>query len=439
MSEVFGRALVAQTMQELKIDSLSTATIGQMLSLAATLEKKTGTPFVRMDQGIPGLSPCEIGMAAEKEALDRGVASLYPAAEGVQELKEQSARFVKAFLDIDISATSCLPTTGSVAGSFGSFVICSQLSEQKDTILFVDPGFPIQKSQLNMLGIRYSSFDLFEYRGEALRGKLEEELSSGRIAAIVYSSPNNPTWITFTEQELKIFGEIATKYDTIILEDLAYFGMDSRENYGIPFEPPYIPTVARYTDNYILFISSSKIFSYAGQRAAVACVGDKLYNRIYPQLAKRYSGGGHFGMTFTNAVMYMITSGVTHSVQLGLAAMFKASSDGLFNFVQATKEYARRAVRMKEILHKHGFNIVYDKDIDREIGDGFFFTVGYKSMSCSELVSEFVHYGISSISLSTTGSLREGVRACTSRMTDEIMDIFDKRLAQFAADHADHE
>ncbi|MFI3262228.1 MAG: pyridoxal phosphate-dependent aminotransferase [Rikenellaceae bacterium] len=435
MSEVFDRTLVAETMDELKIGSLSTATIGQMLSLAATLEKKTEIPFVRMDQGIPGLSPCGIGMAAEKEALDKGVASLYPAAEGVQELKTESSRFIKAFLDIDISAISCLPTTGSVAGSFGSFIICSQLSEEKDTILFVDPGFPIQKAQLNMLGIKFKSFDLFEYRGEALRGKLEEELSSGRIAGIVYSSPNNPTWITFTEQELQIFGEIATKYDTIILEDLAYFGMDSRENYGIPFEAPYIPTVARYTENYILFISSSKIFSYAGQRVAVACVSDALYNRIYPELAKRYNGGGHFGITFTNAVMYMITSGVAHSVQLGLAAMFKASSDGVFNFVEATKEYSRRAIRMKEILYKHGFHVVYDKDIDREIGDGFFFTIGYKSMSCSELVSEFVHYGISSISLSTTGSLREGVRACTSRMTDEIMDIFDKRLAQFAADH----
>lgn len=435
MSEIFSRNLVAQTQQELKIESLATATIGQMLSLAATLERKTDTPFVRMDQGIPGLSPCQIGMQSEKEALDRGVASLYPAAEGITELKEQSARFVKAFLDVDISPTSCLPTTGSVAGSFGSFAICSQLCNKRDTILFVDPGFPIQKSQLNILGVKYIWFDLFEYRGEALETKLEELLAQGNIAAIVYSSPNNPTWITFTDEELKIFGEMATKYDAIILEDLAYFGMDSRENYGTPFEPPYVPTVARYTQNYILFLSSSKIFSYAGQRVAMACISDKLYNRCYSKLDERYGAQGHFGITFTNAIMYMITSGVAHSVQYALAAMFKASSDGRFNFIEATEEYAKRAKRMKEILHRHGFHIVYDKDIDREIGDGFFFTIGYKNMSCSELVSELVHYGISSISLSTTGSLRQGVRACTSRMTSEIMEIFDSRLAQFAADH----
>ncbi len=422
-------------MQELKIGSLSTATIGQMLSLAATLEQRSGIPFVRMDQGIPGLKPCQIGMEAEKEALDKGVASLYPAAEGVAELKAESARFVKAFLNIDIAPTSCLPTTGSVAGSFGSFIICNQLREDRDTVLFIDPGFPIQKSQLNMLGLKYISFDIFEFRGEALRDKLEELLAGSRISSIVYSSPNNPTWITLTELELRIIGEMADKYDVVILEDLAYFGMDSREDFGVPFSEPYIPTVARYTSNYILFISGSKIFSYAGQRVAVVCVSDTLYQRTYPYLAERYNGAGHFGITFTNAVMYMITSGVTHSVQLALAAMFKASSDGTFNFVEATKEYARRAERMKEILHRHGFCVVYDKDIDREIGDGFFFTIGYKSMSCSELVSEFVHYGISSISLSTTGSQRQGVRACTSRMTDEMLDIFEERLAQFATDH----
>ncbi len=282
MSEVFSREQVSQTMEELKISSLSTATIGQMLSLAATLERDTSIPFVRMDQGIPGLKPCEIGMEAEKEALDRGVASLYPAAEGVRELKDETSRFVKAFLNVDIAAASCLPTTGSVAGMFGAFAIVSQLTPQRDTILFIDPGFPIQKSQLNLLGVKHKSFDLFEYRGSGLRAKLEQILDEGNISAIVYSSPNNPTWITFTEEELSIIGEVATKYDAIVLEDMAYFGMDSRESYGVPFEPPFIPTVARYTDNYILFISGSMIFSYAGQRVAVACMSDALYSRTYP-------------------------------------------------------------------------------------------------------------------------------------------------------------
>lgn len=432
---VFSQELVNQVVDELKITSLEKATIGEVLLLASRLEKMTGIPFIRMDQGVPGLKPCQVGIDAEKEALDRGVASMYPAAEGIPELKAEASRFVKAFLDIDISPVSCVPVTGSVAGSFGSFIVCNQRDKKKDTVLFIDPGFPIQKSQLRVLGIKYKEFDVYNYRGEALRDKLENFLKEGDISSIVYSNPNNPAWISLTDGELRIVGELATKYGVIILEDLAYFGMDFRTDFGRPFESPYVPTVARYTDNYILMLSSSKIFSYAGQRAAIVCISDKLFNQRFDALAERYAGSGIFGPTFIGSILYMITSGITHSTQYGYAAMLKAASDGKINFVEETREYARRAYKMKESFNKYGFHIVYDKDIDRDISDGFFFTIGYKDMGCAELMQELLYYGISSISLSTTGSDQQGVRACCSRMSEDLYDVLDKRLQAFSFDH----
>jgi len=322
-----------------------------------------------------------------------------------------------------------------VAGSFGSFIVCNQRDEQKDAVLFIDPGFPIQKSQLKVLDIKYEEFDVYKYRGNALKDKLETFLEKGNISAIVYSNPNNPAWICLTEDELKVIGELATKYDTVVLEDLAYFGMDFRTDFGKPFQPPYVPTVARYTDNYILMLSSSKIFSYAGQRAAVLCVSDKLFVSKSEALAQRYSGAGVFGPTFVGSILYMITSGITHSTQYGYAAMLKAASDGELDFVKETSEYARRAHRMKESFNKYGFNVVYDKDIDRDISDGFFFTIGYKDMTCAELMQELLYYGISSIALSTTGSDQQGVRACCSRMSNNLYDMLDERLKGFSLDH----
>jgi len=434
-NRVFSQELVNQVVEELKITSLEKATIGEVLLLASRLEQLTGIPFIRMDQGVPGLKPCQIGLDAEKEALDKGVASMYPAAEGIPVLKNEAARFVKAFLDVDILPASCVPVAGSVAGSFGSFIICNQYDAGKDTVLFIDPGFPIQKSQLKILGVKYEEFDIYKFRGEGLRAKLEGFLEKGNISSIVYSNPNNPAWICLTEDELKIIGELATKYGTIIVEDLAYFGMDFRSNFGRPFEPPYIPTVAHYTDNYILMLSSSKIFSYAGQRAAVVCVSDKLFTLKSEALAERYSGAGIFGPTFIGSILYMITSGITHSTQYGYAAMLKAASDGELDFVAETSEYGRRAHRMKESFRKYGFNVVYDKDIDKDISDGFFFTIGYKDMSCAELMRELLYYGISSISLSTTGSEQQGIRACCSRMTEGLYSVLNERLEAFRKDH----
>ena len=433
--KIFSEELVAQAVQQLHIADLSRATIGEVLLVAQYLEKTTGIPFIRMDQGSPGLPVNHYGVEAEKAALDRGVGSQYPAADGIPELKREASRFVKAFLDVEVSARSCVPTVGSVAGSFGSFIACTQRIPGKDKVLFIDPGFPIQKSQLRVIGAEWKEFDIYEYRGAALREKLEEMLSEGDVAAMIYSNPNNPAWICLEEEELAIIGSLATKYDVVVLEDLAYFCMDYRTDLGHPFQPPYAPTVARYTDNYILMLSSSKIFSYAGQRMAMICISDSLFERQFPALAQRYKDAGVFGQTLVASILYMITSGCTASTQYAYAEMLRLSTEGALNFVEDTREYSVRAEKMKKIFTDNGFHIVYDRDVTREVGEGFFFTIGYGDMTGGELLTELLYYGVSSISLSTTGSLQQGVRACTSRMKDELYEVLQERMKAFAEDH----
>ena len=433
--KIFSEELVEKAAKECKVADLSRATIGEILLVAQYLEKETGIPFIRMDQGSPGLPVNQRGVEAEKAALDRGVGSQYPAAAGVPELKYEASRFVKAFLNVDISARSCVPTVGSVAGSYGSFIACTQRIPGKNKVLFIDPGFPIQKSQLRIIGADWEEFDIYHYRGAALREKLESMLQSNDIAAIVYSNPNNPAWICLEEEELAIIGELATKYDVIVMEDLAYFCMDFRQDMGRPFEPPYPPTVAHYTDNYILMLSSSKIFSYAGQRMALTCISDKLFDRHFPALAERYKDAGVFGQTLIASILYMITSGCTASTQYAYAEMLRLSTDGEINFVEDTREYARRAEKMKKIFTDNGFHIVYDRDVTQDVGDGFFFTIGYGNLSGGDLLKELLYYGVSSISLSTTGSEQQGVRACTSRMRDELYEVMEERMKAFHEDH----
>lgn len=435
--KIFSDELVNEAARVNHVADLSHATIGETLLVAQYLEQKTGIPFIRMDQGSPGLPANRYGIEAEKRALDSGIGSQYPAAAGVKELKEAASEFVKAFINIDITPRACLPTVGSVAGSFGSFIACCQRKAfpQMGKVLFIDPGFPIQKSQLRILGIEWKEFDIFPYRGQALRAKLEGELKDGDVAAIIYSNPNNPAWISLEEEELQIIGELATKHDVIVLEDLAYFAMESRRDLSHPYEAPFVRTVARYTDNYMLMLSSSKIFSYAGQRMALVCISDKLFDRHFPALAERYHDSGVFGPTFIASIQYMITSGCTATTQYGYAEMLRLSCEGKINFVEDTKEYAIRAQKMKKIFCDNGFTITYPYDVSEPIGDGFFFSLSYPGMSGSELVKELIHYGVSSINLDTTGSLQHGVRACTSRMRDELYSVLDERMKQFKADH----
>ena len=219
-----------------------------------------------------------------------------------------------------------------------------------------------------------------------------------------------------------------------MIEDLAYFAMDFRKPLGKPFEAPFQATVARYTDNYILQISGSKAFSYAGQRIGVTAISDKLYHRAYPGLTQRY-GGGTFGTVYIHRVLYALSSGTSHSAQFALAAMFKAAADGTFDFISEVKEYGRRAEKLKNIFTGYGFQIVYDHDLDEPIADGFYFTIAYPGMTGGELMEELIYYGVSAISLSTTGSNQEGLRACTSFIKPHQYALLEERLKLFKENH----
>jgi len=435
MNTPIKKELVDGLIASLGIQDFAKATIREVKQVAAMAEKESGVEFIKMEMGIPGLPAAQVGVDAQVKALQDGIAHSYPDIQGYPELKKQASRFVKAFINVDIQPEGCVPVSGSMQGTFASFLPCSQADKKKDTVLFIDPGFPVQKMQLQVLGVKYETFDVYDFRGEKLGPKLESYLSKGNICAILYSNPNNPAWICLNDEELRTIGTLATKYDTIVMEDLAYFAMDFRQDLSKPFEPPYQPTVAHYTDNYIILISGSKAFSYAGERIGVTCISDKLFHRHYPDLSARYEGLP-FGLVFSTRMLYALSSGTSHSAQYAMAAMLRATCDGEYNFRNEVKVYGERAHKLKDIFCRHQFRIVYDYDLDQPIADGFYFTIGYPGMTSGELARELMYYGVSAICLITTGSHQEGLRVCTSFIEDHQYAQLEERMKIFEENHA---
>jgi len=410
------------------------ASIRELSHIVDLLEDETGIRFVRMEMGVPGIPSPSIAVEAEIKALKSGVAAIYPNIAGIPHLKEETSRFIKLFLDTDIGPEMCIPTVGSMMGGMVCFLVANRNDRTKEGTLFIDPGFPVQKQQVKILGHDYYSFDVYNYRGSRLRAKLESYFETGKISSLLYSNPNNPAWICLNEEELAIIGELCRKYDVIVIEDLAYFGMDFRKDYSHPGEPPFQPTVAKYAEDYVLLISSSKIFSYAGQRIGMMAISEHLFNRSYPDL-KRYYTTDKFGHSLVFGALYALSAGVSHSAQFGLAALLKATNDGRYCFRDDVREYAAKAKILKEIFLRNGFTIVYERDIDELIGDGFYFTVGYPGMAGRELLGKLLRYGVSAIALDITGSEREGLRACVSLVPRELFGDLDIRLNRFRNDH----
>lgn len=427
--------IVDKIIRDSGLKKVGDASIREIKKLVDQIEKGSGEKFVRMEMGIPGLPPSKIGIEAQKAALDSGVASIYPDIFGVASLKPEISKFVKNFMNVDVSPESCLPTVGSMQGSFAAFLTLNRMYADREGTLFIDPGFPVHKQQLAVMGQGWDSFDVYNYRGEKLREKLESYLSTGRFCSLLYSNPNNPSWICFTDTELQIIGELANKYNIIVIEDLAYFGMDFRKDYSKPGVPPYQPTVANYTDNFVLLISSSKVFSYAGERVGMMVLSDNLFNTTAPDL-KRYYKSDNVGYAMIFGTLYALSSGTNHSSQYALAAILKAANAGEFNFVEYVSEYGEKAKIMKKMFLDNGFTIVYDMDEDKPIADGFYFTFAYPGMSGAELLGELLYYGISAITLDITGSERhEGIRACVSLVNRSQFPALEERLKKFNEDH----
>ncbi|HNX21366.1 MAG TPA: pyridoxal phosphate-dependent aminotransferase [Bacteroidales bacterium] len=429
------KQIVDKVVAKSGINNLGTASIREIKKLINQIEEESNIKFIRMEMGIPGIPASEIGVNAQIEALKNGCAAIYPDIDGTPELKSEMSKFIKNFLDLDVSPAGCIPTVGSMMGGMAGFMTFSRARKGRDTTLFIDPGFPVQKQQHRVLGLKYETFDVYDFRGDKLKEKLESYLKKGNIHSIIYSNPNNPSWICFTEDELRIIGELATQYEVCVFEDLAYFGMDFRNDISQPGKAPYQPTVGKYTQNYALLISSSKAFSYAGERIGMLVLSDHLFTKEYPDLIP-YFGTPIFGRAIIYGTVYAISSGTSHSAQYALAAILKACNEGKYNFLHDVKVYGEKAKIMKKMFTDNGFTIVYDKDVDKPLADGFYFTIAYPGLSGEELLQEFLYYGISAITLAITGSERtEGLRACVSLTPFEQLPILEQRLQIFKENH----
>lgn len=429
------RAVVAREIALSGLGDVGLAGIREIRRLVDRIEAATGLDFIRMEMGVPGLPPAPPAVAGESAALAEGVGAVYPPFDGLPGLKAAISRFIRLFMNLAIPPACCWPTVGAMQGCLLGMLTAARCRNGRNRIVFIDPGFPVNKQQARVLGLPSARFDIHDCRGARLADRLEGHLAAGDVAAVLYSNPNNPSWICLTEEELEIIGRLCTRYEAIALEDLAYFGMDFRRDYSVPGEPPYVPSVARYTDRCMLIISCSKAFSLAGQRIAMAAVPEALFQARFPDLAPHF-GSARFGYALTYGGLYTQTAGVGHSAQRGLQHLLEAVNAGRYDFLAPLREYGRRAAAMKSLFLANGFHLVYDRDGAEPLADGFYFTVAYPELSGGELVEALLPFGISAIALAAAGSDRkEGIRACVSQVPAERLPELRARLERFRRHH----
>ncbi len=409
--------------------------IRELKRLVELLEPLAGEPFIRMEFGVPNLPVPQVAVEAEVRAIrELDAQRIYPPFDGIPELKAECQRFVKNFMGLDVPLEVCMPTCGAMQGGFVSQYLGVRMHPGRDTVLFLNPGFPVNKMQARFFGLKSASIDFYDHRGAGLVQAVDERLARGDVGAVIWSSPNNPSWISLTQDELDGLAECGNRHDVLLIEDQAYFGMDLRTDVFQPGVPPYQPSVARRGKTWVLLLSGSKLFSFAGARVGLMVLSPELATRSFPNLLP-FFGTERFLHAFIHGGIYCSTAGVSHSGQYALAALLKMANDGDRSFLENIREYCARAAWLKACFLRHGFQLVYDNDLGQPIADGFYFTVSHPGLTGPELQLELLRHGVSLITLGITGSCRtEGLRACVSFTDESRFPDMEHRLAALAAE-----
>jgi aspartate/methionine/tyrosine aminotransferase len=420
-------------LNKLGIVSLESATIQQIRVLVTELEQSSGEHFVHLELGDPGLAPLQVGVRAQSAALKRGVAGYYPKIEGVKTLKKAGSQFLKLFHNIDLEPQYFVPTAGSAFGSFSLLLLLKNLYPDKQKLLIFGPAFPLHINQAILLGFTPVIIDIDDYHGTKLADKINETLANNDVAGMIYSVPNNPSWLTLSLNELQIIGEIASQHSLIVIEDQSNCGMDFRTDYSVPGREPYIPTIARFTNLYAILLSASKIFSYAGERIGLVCLSPDAYNLPIDSMHDKFHTS-NLGDSYIYALLGNVTAGTSNSAQHALTAMLDAACDGAVDFIDDAREYDLRCTLTKQAFLEVGFHFIYAKDDnDQTISNGLSFTVGFDDMSSAELQKNLLMFGISTLSLKPTGSSRNGVAVSVASLTSpDIFADLQNRLRLFS-------
>ncbi|MBW2964392.1 pyridoxal phosphate-dependent aminotransferase [Candidatus Woesearchaeota archaeon] len=383
-----------------------------------------GFQISSLNMGIPGLPTPYLMVHAQQQALSQGVSAAYAPFDGIPRLRKASVAYVKCAYGVDTSVDDHVVTAGAMMGCKLAIRAASLLYGQgKEKVLFLTPTFSVNFRQAEILGVKYERLELKQdnipLRGDKLVEAVGERVSEGDIAAVMWNSPNNPSWLILDDAEYRGLAAIAEQHDVLLVHDSAYGPMDFR-----PDAPEVMPTPLSYTDRSILLYSGSKMLSYAGERVGL------VVSRLLSQKAAK--SGNTLRFELVQNGLYTDIAGCNQSAQHGLSAALEAAVDGSFSIRDHCRPYAERSRRIRQAFLDNGFHLGYAEP-DGSLADGFYFSAGKDGFSTGDIVLGLMRSGVSVVPIGIFGVERPYVRVCASLIdSEEKMRLLEERLAHYS-------
>lgn len=212
-----------------------------------------------------------------------------------------------------------------------------------------DPVYPVYVDT-NVMAGRAGSFESELGRYEKIvyldcsaENNFKPSLPTERVDLIYLCYPNNPTGMTLTKDELKVWVDYAIENECIILFDSAYEAFITEDNV-----PHSIYEVEGARQVAIEFRSFSKTAGFTGIRCA--------YTVVPKELKGRDANGDYVSINeLWNRRHTTKFNGVSYVTQKGAAAIY--SSEGRAQIKELVEYYMTNAAMIRDGLREVGFTV----------------------------------------------------------------------------------
>ena len=202
------------------------------------------------------------GVARDVLAGPDGRAILqYGATEGWKPLREQTAKFLREEVGLDVSESEILPTTGSTQAID---LLLKALVNPGDTVLVEGPSFLGSLQAMRIYGANLVEIPMDEQGMDmaALRRAIDEYCPK-----MLYTIPNfqNPTGVTLAVERRREIAALAAQHGFVVVEDDPYR--------ALRYSGEHLPTIFSFdTEGLVVYLTSfSKLIS-PGLRVGAAAV-----------------------------------------------------------------------------------------------------------------------------------------------------------------------
>ena len=191
-----------------------------LVALVEELRRK-GVDVYNYTAGQPGLPPSEKALRYffEKFMEDPFGHSRYVATQGLWELREEISRDLEKYSGVRVDPRNIVITSG---GAEGLLLALGTVVEPGDEVLVFDPCYSLYWGLLRYLGAKIVTCRQDIERGFQPDPECIKEKVSDRTAAILLTSPDNPTSRIVSREVVETIIDVAVKHKVWVVYDEAY-------------------------------------------------------------------------------------------------------------------------------------------------------------------------------------------------------------------------